>query len=174
VVEGYLLDEPEFLDELVARCAAHGRAIALDLGQEPIERHRDDLLRHLGAGAIRYLFLRSAEAATLTGLDAEQALGALSAPGTTVVIKADGEYLVQGGGKLARVPCDALPAVDATGADDAFEAGFLWASGRGWTPVEACTAGDLVAACVGEAPGTRVEPGRWAVLQRDLAALSGR
>jgi sugar/nucleoside kinase (ribokinase family) len=174
VVEGYLLDEPEFLDELVARCVAHGKAIALDLGQEPIERHRDDLLRHLGSGAVRYLFLRAGEAATLTGLEAEEALGALSASGTTVVIKAGEEYLVQSGGKPARVPCDTSTAVDATGADDAFEAGFLWAAGRGWTAVEACTAGNLVATCVAEAPGTRVDAGRWALLQRDLEALAGR
>ena len=175
VVEGYLLDEPRFLDELLARCLAHHKPVALDLGEGSIERHRDALVRHLATGVIRYLFLRAPEAATLTGQDAEGALTALSTPGTTVVIRAGDEgYCVKSGGRVSKIPFDGYRAVDASGTDDAFQAGFLWAVGRGWSAVEACRAGSLVAVCIAEEPGTRVDPVRWSRLQQDLNALSGR
>jgi sugar/nucleoside kinase (ribokinase family) len=175
VLEGYLLDEPAFLDELLARCLASRKAVAFDIAEGSlVARHREDLLRHLNAGAIRYFFLPEADAATLTGLGAEDALAVLSGSRTTVVLK-QGElgYLVRQNGKAVLVPGVNAPVRDATGTDDGFQAGFLWAVGQGWSPVDACRAGALIAACVGEEPGTRVDNERWNRLMHDLQTLAG-
>jgi len=175
VVEGYLFDEPAFVGELLARCEARHKDVALDLGEGSTERHKDEILRQLATGVVRYLFLRASDAATLTGLDAAGALTALSTPGTTVVIKTgEEEYLVRSEGKVSKLGLAGDPAVDTSGTGDGFQAGFLWAVSRGWTAEEACRAGGLVAGCVGEEAGTRVGPARWAQLHQDLLALAQR
>ena len=173
VVEGFLLDEPAFLDELLVRCLAAGRPVSLDIGDGSlVESHRDDLQRHLASGVVSYLFLQESDAASLTGLGAEGALEVLSGQTAAVVLKrGDRGWLVRSGEKVVAVPLAGSVSVDATGAGDGFQAGFLWALDRGWSPLEACRAGSLVAGCVVEQPGTRIDEVRWSLLRADLARL---
>jgi len=173
VLEGYLLDEPEVLGDLLARCRAAGKAVAFDTADGSlVSRHQDALRGHLAAGLIRYLFLQEADAATLTGEDAEGALAALSTQGATVVLRReDRGWLLRCGGRMTAVPLAGAAAVDATGGADAFQAGFFWALDRGWDEEKACRAGSLAAACVSEQPGTRVDGPRWDRLRSDLEAL---
>ena len=171
VLEGYLLDEPQFLTELLARCRKAQKAVSLDIAEGALgERHRDDLARYLESGSFRYLFLPESEAATLTGQAADEALATLSLPGVTAIIKRAEGWLVRSGDKAVTVP-NSVEAVDPSGIDDAFQAGFLWAVAQGWPPVEACGAGKLVAECIAEQPGTRVDGTRWTRLIADLTKL---
>jgi len=174
VVEGYLLDEPDFLGELVARCAKTGKAMGLDTADGSlVERHGDELQAHLASGAIRFLFLQEAEAATLTGLDAEGALEVLGRQVLTVVLKrGDRGWLVREGGKLVAIPLAGSVTVDASGANDGFQAGFYWALDQGWSTVDACRAGAIVAGAVVEQPGTRIDEVRWQQLVHQLTVLA--
>jgi len=173
VVEGYLLDEPEFLTPLLTRARALGTAVALDTSEGTVvERHRDEILAHLRSGAITYLFLREADAATLTDRSAEGALEQLSQWTKSVALYRDDRgWLVRAGGQNAAVPLAGSVTVDGTGAGDGFQAGFLWALDQGWDPLRASRAGSLVAACIVEQPGTRVDAVRWQKLTEDLVAL---
>lgn len=174
VLEGYLLDEPSFLEDLLAHCARARRTVAFDTGDGSlVERHGEALLRHLASGTIGYLFLQESDAASLTGLDADGALGRLSAQCGVVVLKrGDRGWLVKAGDKVVAVPLAGSVLVDATGAGDGFQAGFFWALDQGWDPLAACRAGSLVAGCVVEQPGTRIDPVRWEKLRADLSTLA--
>ena len=172
VLEGYVLDEPEFLDELLARCREKRKAVSLDIADGSLlERHRETLAKHLASGAFRYLFLPESEAATLTGLAAEEALASLTRPDLTVVLKrADRGWLVLTGSRGVEVS-PGVSDVDVSGADDGFQAGFFWAMAQGRNPVDACRIGRLVADCVAEQPGTRIDAPRWARLVAQLGSF---
>lgn len=174
VLEGYLLDETEFLTELLARCQTLGTAVALDSADGSlVERHKDRLLEHLRAKAFRYLFLQESEAATLTGQDAEGALEELGQWVDTVVLKrGDRGWIVRQDGRLTAIPLAGSVTVDPSGSADAFQAGFFWALDRGWSVVDACRAGSLVAGAVVEQPGTRIDEVRWDQLVRQLNVLA--
>jgi sugar/nucleoside kinase (ribokinase family) len=173
VVEGYLLDEPEFLADLLDRCAQAGKAVAFDTAEgHLIERHGDELMGHLKAGRISTLILPEADAASLTGQDAEGALGSLGKLVDQVILKrGDRGWLVRDGGKVTAIALDDSGAVDFSGSGDAFLAGFLWARAQGRPVLAACDAGATVAAVVVRTPGTRVDDARWAEL---LATLKGQ
>jgi sugar/nucleoside kinase (ribokinase family) len=170
IAEGYLLDEPEFLASLLERCRQARKPVAFDAGQGMVDRHRDTLLKHLDAGAIGYLFLHESDAATLTGLDAAASLDLLAKSACTVIQRED-EVLVRRDGQALSVPRFDTDAVDLTGTDDGFDAGFLWGLAQGWSLENACRAGGLVAACVSRQPGTRIDDGPWAALTTALAEL---
>jgi sugar/nucleoside kinase (ribokinase family) len=81
----------------------------------------------------------------------------LISKGTRIVVEtrgARGQVLHRGAGKAA-VP--ALPArvADPTGAGDAHRAGFLWAFAHGWTDVDSCRLGAVLAAFVVASPGAQ-------------------
>ena len=171
VVEGYLLDELPFLDDLLSRCVRLKKAVAFDTGDGLGENQVPALKRHLASGVIRYLFLRESDAASLTGLDAEGALKALSNEVEVVVLqRGDRGWLTLCENRLVAVPLEGSLSVDPSGASDGFEAGFLWSLSQGWPVLEACRAGSLVAACVVEQPGTRIDSKRWEHLIATLAA----
>ncbi len=170
VAEGYLLDEPEFLRDLLDRCRRVGKPVAFDVGQGMVDGRSDVLLAHIERGAIGYLFLREADAATLTSREAEAALDLLAKSACTVVQRQT-ETLARRGAETCAVPRPETEAVDRTGSDDGFEAGFLWALSQSWSLEAACCAGNLVAACIERQPGTRVEETLWRELLSALAAL---
>jgi sugar/nucleoside kinase (ribokinase family) len=170
VAEGYLLDEPEFLSDLLERCRRRSKAVALDVGQGMVDRHGDSLMAHLESGAIGHLFLHEADAATLTGLGADGAAPLLGRH-ARVVIHRETETLVFRNGEATTIPRPEAETVDATGADDGFVAGFLWGLSRSASTARACRAGLLVAACVARQPGTRVEDALWARLKAELDGL---
>lgn len=174
VLEGYLLDEPEFLAELLDRCRVEGKAVAFDTADGSlVERHGDELTAYLSTGAVRFLFIQEAEAASLTGQDAEGAMKTLGAQVFTVVLKrGDRGWLVHDGEKLVAIPLAGSVSVDASGANDGFQAGFFWALNQGWSSVDACRAGALVAGAVVEQPGTKIDQVRWDQLVRQLQVLA--
>lgn len=171
VVEGYLLDEPDFLKELLGRCAQFGKLVALDTADGSlVVRHRETLESLLNAGRIAYLFLQEADAATLTGKNAEGSLEVLSQKAQVILRRQDRGWLVLAQDKIVAVPVSGA-SLDTGGTGDGFQAGFFWGLAQGLSPLEAARAGSLVAGCLAEQPGTRIEPGRWDKLVQDLGAL---
>src|SRR5262249_39378727 len=85
VAEGYLLVEPEFLKDLLDRCRRAGKPVAYDAGHDMVDRHTEALLAHIESGSLGYLFLREADAAALTGLEAHAALDLLGPSACTVI-----------------------------------------------------------------------------------------
>ena len=91
-------------------------------------------------GMVDVLLPNRREAQALTGVsEPEAALSILRQHAGTVVIKLDRDGCIAGSGcQVVRAPAPAVPLVNATGAGDAFNAGFL----AGWRP-----GADLQTAC---------------------------
>jgi sugar/nucleoside kinase (ribokinase family) len=172
VAEGYLLDEPAFLADLLERCQTLGTPVAVDTSDNPMaDVHREDLLKHLEAGRIHYLFIQESDAAALTGVELEDSFAALGHLAPVVVVKHSdlGWRLVSEG--ILTIPAEDSVPLDPSGVGDGFQAGFFWALGQGWATEKACRAGALVAGAIEEQAGTKVEADRWTRLVSDLNAL---
>jgi len=93
-------------------------------------------------GQVDVLLPNRREAQTLTdSLEAEDALAVLRQHAGTVVIKLDRDGCIAADARgSARAPAPAVPVVNATGAGDAFNAGFLACWSRGKDLRDACQA----------------------------------
>lgn len=157
--------------ELLQRAQAVGVTTFLDTVWDDTGRWMDLLgpcLPH-----VDYFVPSLAEAQALTGLDdPEDVARALLDRGVgTVGLKmgADGCLVMSDAGEVLRVPAFEVDAVDATGAGDAFAAGFIAGVWRGWllerTARFGNAAGALCVTGVGAAGGVRSLPETLAFME---------
>ncbi|MFI6502865.1 carbohydrate kinase family protein [Nonomuraea typhae] len=128
-VSSYFL-QPRLAGDLAAYFASTEATTSLDTNDDPSGAWKglDDVLAVTG-----YFLPNDREARHITGVtDLERAARELAARGTTPVIKcgADGA-LAYADGELVRVPAAPAAVVDAVGAGDSFNAGFLAARAKG-------------------------------------------
>jgi sugar/nucleoside kinase (ribokinase family) len=150
--------------QIIRRLHADGKWVSLDVGMEASQRIGKKILRLLRE--IDLLFVSSDEAARITGKrDAEKAFREFEHAGAREVVLKLGKRgcLISEGGVMRRVPSFSVPAVDSTGAGDAFTAAFLQTRLRGWSRAEAA----LVANAAGAAAASVVGAGAM------LANLAG-
>jgi sugar/nucleoside kinase (ribokinase family) len=123
------------LPDLFERVRANGATTSLDPNWDPSERWDDGLLELLSLADV---FLPNAEEATRIAdvASVDEAARSLAARTGLVVIKAgpDGA-IAASGSEVVRAAAATADTVDATGAGDAFDAGFL-ASWLGGDPLE--------------------------------------
>jgi sugar/nucleoside kinase (ribokinase family) len=122
------------LRRLLRQARLGGASTSIDPNWDPAEQWDGGLLDLLGETTI--LFVNAEEARRIARTeDVEDAARALSRDGTTVVVKlgAEGAFLVAGD-RVVRAPAVAVEEVDAVGAGDSFDAGFLAAhlGGGSW------------------------------------------
>jgi ribokinase len=149
------------LSQLVARAQAGGATVSLDPGWDPAECWEIDV------GGVDVLLPNAQEAVRLAGggttaTDVFAAGAALADLGPLVVVKLGGAGAVAFvGADVVRVAAPVVDVVDATGAGDSFDAGFL----AGWLEREGvarslalgCACGALSTRAVG---GTAGQPDR--------------
>ncbi|MGH2637291.1 MAG: carbohydrate kinase family protein [Actinomycetota bacterium] len=123
------------LPRLLGEVRSAGATTSLDPNWDPAEAWNSGLLELL---AHVDLFLpNAAEALRIAGRDdLEAAVGHLASRAGTVAVKlGDGGGLARRGEEIVRLPGIPVDVVDATGAGDAFDAGFVLGLLRGW-PLE--------------------------------------
>jgi ribokinase len=116
---------------LVARAHAAGATVSIDTGWDPAERWELPVDALSGADV---LFPNAEEATRLAGeADPRAAARKLAAAGPVVALKLGARGAVgYAGGESVEIAPPAVAAVDATGAGDSFDAGFLaaWLAGE--------------------------------------------
>lgn len=133
---------------------ARGGWVSLDVGAAPSQQVPRKILQ--ACRNVDILFVNKGEAKALTGASrARKAFALLQEAGPReVVLKLDKRgCVVAQGGKLTLVPSFAVPAVDSTGAGDAFVAAFLQARLRGWTVTEAALTANAAGAAAASVVG---------------------
>ena len=120
------------LHDVLARARSAGATTSLDPNWDPAESWDGallELLEHVD------LFLPNAtELVKIAGEDdVESAAEAIAARAGAVAVKLgiDGALALRGG-EIARAPSITVDAIDTTGAGDAFDAGFVFGTIRGW------------------------------------------
>ncbi|MEN9934496.1 MAG: hypothetical protein RLZZ387_1075 [Chloroflexota bacterium] len=146
------------LPELFARARRHGATTSLDTNWDPSGRWEglDALLAETDV-----LLPNEAEACGIAGVDRwEEALERLAARVPTVVVKRGGDGAAAArGAERAEVSAPRVEVVDAVGAGDSFDAGFVCGALAGW-PLKRCLR--LAVACgalsTRAAGGTAAQP----------------
>lgn len=170
-LEGYLFDKPAAKRAFVKAAeiaAAGGRKTAVTLSDVfCVERHRDSF-RHLVRAHMDLVFANEAELLALYETpDFDEALSQMRAECRfgAVTRSAKGSVVFDDTGVWASPAAAVVEVVDATGAGDAYAAGFLFGLARGMAPPECARLGHIAAAEVISHVGPRP--------QSSLAALAG-
>ena len=142
----------EVAEQILAEARKQGRWVSLDVCVAPSRQIPQKILQV--ARKVDILFVSLGEAAALTGeADHRSAFGALERCGAGEVVMKLGEKgcWFRDGEALREAPSFSVPAMDTTGAGDAFAAAFLRARLHGWPRAEAAlvaNAAGAAAACV--------------------------
>ena len=173
--EGYLcgLNDRTFLSSLFERAKKAGIPVSFDLASYGIVReYRNELREYLGQ-YVDIVFANELEAAEFAGTDdPESMLGALAqlCPVAAVKLGALGS-LVRMDGRTVRIPPEQADPVDATGAGDLWQAGFLF----GWlhhAGPEVCGhIGSVLGAAAVSNFGARLPEDRWHSLRERIRAM---
>jgi ribokinase len=146
------------LPDLIARARAAGATVSLDPGWDPEQRWELEV-------GVDVLLPNAQEADALGGAEA------LAAPGRIVVVKRGADGAVGFADEVVQAAPPPVEVVDATGAGDSFDAGFLaaWLEGEGLEPALAlgCACGALSTRALG---GTAGQPDRDEALAHMVAS----
>ncbi|GHU22309.1 adenosine kinase [Spirochaetia bacterium] len=174
VLDGYILDRKEFVQNIFDQAEESGTEIALDVGSvDIVKKYAADIARYCTS---YHLILFMNEAESLAYVDSEYEdtsesvafFKRLTAHGFPVVAvkKAGKGASVFANGIEYRIPTRLLFPRESTGAGDAFCAGFLAAWIRSRSVEECAKVGHKVASIVLDIPGTDVGPAQAEHLAR--------
>lgn len=172
--EGYLcgLSDRAFLPGLLKRAKDGGVPVSFDLASYGIVREYRDALRGYLRDYVDIVFANELEAAEFAGTNAPEAmLAELAAlcPVAAVKLGALGS-VVRMDGRTVRIPPEPANPVDATGAGDLWQAGFLF----GWlnhAAPEACgRIGSILGAAAVSHFGARLPEDSWRELRPRIRA----
>lgn len=135
--------------EAMRRAKAAGAEISLDVADPFVVPAIRDLLWDVLDRYVDVVFLNAEEARALTEQSPEHAVDTVAEQANvdTVVVKLGARgSLVRRAGEVHRIEARLVPAVDTTGAGDAYAGGFLHGRLLGWTPDRCGALGSAVAA----------------------------
>ena len=173
--EGYLcgLKDRSFLPELLKRAKGAGIPVSFDLASYGIVREYGDELRGLLRDHVDIVFANELEAAEFAGSnDPDAMLGTLAelCPVAAVKLGALGS-IVRMDGRTVRIAPEPAAPVDATGAGDLWQAGFLF----GWlhhAAPEACgRIGSILGAAAVSHFGARLPEESWHGLRERILPM---
>ena len=173
--EGYLcgLEDRTFLPCLFERAKNAGIPVSFDLASYGIVRnHRAALLDYLDQ-YVDIVFANELEAAEFAGTDdPETMLDALAklCPVAAVKLGAIGS-IVRMDGRTVRIPPEHADPVDATGAGDLWQAGFLFGRLHHAAPEVCGRIGSILGAAAVSTFGARLPEDRWRELRERIRAM---
>lgn len=173
--EGYLcgLKERDFLRRLLERAKNAGVPVSFDLASYGIAREYRDSIRELLRDYVDVVFANELEAAEFAGTnDPESMLGALSelCPVAAVKLGSLGSLLRMDGRTVRIAPEPANP-VDATGAGDLWQAGFLFGFLHHAAPETCGRIGSILGAAAVSHFGARLPGSTWKDLRERIRAM---
>ncbi len=160
-VSTYYLTDPlagTAAQELIARVRRHGGRLALDLSDPSVVGAEKDRIWKTLKNDVSIVFANELEARALTGKDPEEACYELAEHCEIAIVKiGERGSLIREEGHVTHVPAHVVPAVDTTGAGDAYAAGFLFGWLRKWPLEMAGGLGSLLASRVVQQIGARLD-----------------
>jgi len=168
-IEGYLITSFELVESLCRTAKSLGMEVALDLSSfNVVEAFREQFSK-ITREYVDILFANEEEAKALTGLDAEEAVSALSEFCRITVVKTGCRgSLIRRGAEILRIGVIPVKPVDTTGAGDMYAAGFLYCYCKD-EPLDQCGAfGALLAGSVIEHIGAKLPSEKWSEIKTIL------
>jgi sugar/nucleoside kinase (ribokinase family) len=173
--DGFMLDKSALVSHVLSIAGRNGAAAAIDLSSPGIAREYAAEIAGLAKQYPLILFMNEAEAEAFSGglkSAGQETLFEKNTNFPVIVVKLgqDGA-LCYSGGKITRAETQAVTPVDATGAGDAFCAGFLAAWVKNKTPGECAAFGNMAARTVLGAEGSQADKKALKALAKLLRAV---
>jgi sugar/nucleoside kinase (ribokinase family) len=161
-VEGYLVQNKQFIEKSLCLAKESGLKISLDLASYNVVESNHDFLSRIIPQYVDILFANEEEAKAYTRKDPAEALPVLAQQTDIAVVKLGKQgSLIQKGEHQLTVTIDPVDAIDTTGAGDQYAAGFLFGY-MNHIDLEKCgQLGSLLSAAVVENYGARIPAGSW-------------
>lgn len=136
----------------------HGVKVSFDLSDCGLVRQNVELLQEVVPRYVDVIFANEEEALAFTGLLPGPALHELGKMASIAVVKV-GKHgsMIKSNGKVYHVGCEAVTALDTTGAGDMYAAGFLYGLSRNLPLDKAGKIGSFAAGMVVSQMGARLE-----------------
>jgi len=161
LIDGFMLDKSALVSHILRIAEKNGTVIAIDLSSPGIAREYAAQIASLAKQLSLILFMNEAEAEAFSeGLTSatNETLFENNADFPIIVVKLGQDGAIcYSGGKIIKAETQAVTPVDATGAGDAFCAGFLAAWIKNKTPGECAAFGNMTAKIVLGAEGTQAD-----------------
>jgi sugar/nucleoside kinase (ribokinase family) len=162
-LEGYLIFNPELMEQACQLAKKNNMCIALDLSSFNVV---NEMLPEFDAIINEYVdivFANEEEARAFTGLDPREALDAISKKCEIAVVKTGPEgSWIKRGDEVIKVDALKGTPVDTTGAGDLYAAGFLYGFSNGFSLDKCGIFGSILAGKVIEIVGARMLEHKWA------------
>jgi sugar/nucleoside kinase (ribokinase family) len=160
-LECFLIRERAFFMECLRRAREAGMRIALDLASRDLAAANREFILAMLPDYCDILFANEDEFVALAGAPLREGLGLFSEWDIELLVKrAEMGAVWARGGRVVSSPVRDMRPVDATGAGDAFAAGFLYGRSLGLKPERSLRLGNRVAEEVLGVPGFGVDPAR--------------
>lgn len=171
-IEGYLLVNEDLVRSTMQKAKRLGLKVALDLSNFNIVNAFRELLGEVVPQYVDILFSNESEAEAFTGLQAQEAVRALSRQVDISLVTLGKEgALVGSKGEVIAVAAEGGRPVDTTGAGDHFAAGFLYGQSVGATLEQSARIGSLLAGHIIEVVGARIPEERWEQIKLKVNAI---
>jgi sugar/nucleoside kinase (ribokinase family) len=170
--EGYLVVNEALLRATMRRAGELGLKVALNLSNFNIVNAFKGLLEDVIPRYVNILFSNESEAKAYTGLEAEEAVKALSQTVdiSIVTLGRDGA-LIGCRGETVRIKAEGGEPVDTTGAGDSFAAGFLYGQAAGATLEQSGRIGSLLSGYVIDVVGPDIPEECWEPIKRKIKEI---
>ena len=160
-LECFLLRDRPFFMECLRRARTAGMEITIDLANREFAATNREFILAMLSDYCDVLFANEDEFIALTELPLREGIELLATSKMEIVVKRAELGAVWGSkGRIATSPVREMRPVDATGAGDAFAAGFLCGRSRGLSPERCLRLGNRVAEEALGVPGFGVDPER--------------
>jgi len=166
-VEGYLVDNEEFLTKIIHSAVKRNIQIAIDLANFAVVEAKKAYLQHLIESYINIVFANNEECVAYCHATPTNSVNYWQKLPVLAVLKMGKEgSMVVRGEEVIHVPAYDVQVVDTTGAGDLFAAGFMYGLSHGW-PLQKClTVGNLLASEVIQVIGAKLTEEMWEKIKK--------
>jgi sugar/nucleoside kinase (ribokinase family) len=172
-VEGYLVQNHELIETVLAYAKQAGSKISVDMASYNVVDANLDFFKHLVEKYVDIVFANEEEAKAFTGAEPEEALHVISEFADISVVKTGSKgSMAKSGDKVFIIePTPAIP-TDTTGAGDAYAAGFLYGVLHGFDYQTSGKIGSDLASATIETIGARIKDDRWENITETIRGYS--
>ena len=169
-VEGYLVQNHELLEAILATAKKNGLKVSIDLASYNVVEDNLEFLKEMVEKYVDIVFANEEEAKSFTGLEPIEALDAISKVCDIAIVKIGGKgSMIKQGDTIVNVAVKEIEPMDTTGAGDLYASGFLYGLVNDLGFKKSGEIGTLLASTVITNIGAKISDKNWSVIKKDIA-----
>ncbi len=173
-IEGYLVQNQDLVRKAVELAKEAGMIISIDMASYNVVESNYAFLHEIIKNYVDIVFANETEAQMFTKMEPRKALDQIAKICEIAVVKIgkDGS-MIKSGDEYHYIKAWPANTIDATGAGDAYAAGFLFAHSHDLSLKDCGEVGSIVAAKVVEVIGPKIDIPRWKIAKQQIRDFTG-